>query len=409
MITETYTTVSDEVSVRVTASAPESLRSKRIKRTGVRVYDGGRIGVSGYLGEGGHEAALGRAREALSYGIPYPCEPSGALSRREEAAAAPLGAAGLDAEAGAVMEALRRDFPEFILSSSGLKAGSYTCSLRNDAGLDLSSTITRYEMLLSYKQASSSSILDGWLGYAGPGYDRAAFVAYVSELLEAYRREVPLPAEGRLPVFFMDSEPEPDVIRIFQTELGGIKLASGGSLFSGKTGQRVFSDKFSLYNSRAAAQLPFFDAEGVCGEGFKYVENGVLLAPFADKRTAARYGLASSGTASCAYDGAPSPVPGEMRIKPGTSSFREMTGGGDAVFVSVASGGDFTSEGGFGTPAQVAFLMRDGKPVGRLPQLQLNSSVYEMYGKDFLGVSADKVMPLSDARWLGFMMDVRRM
>ncbi|MDP2867095.1 MAG: peptidase U62, partial [Elusimicrobiota bacterium] len=68
-----------------------------------------------------------------------------------------------------------------------------------------------------------------------------------------------------------------------------------------------------------------------------------------------------------------------------------------------------TNEGGFGTPAQVAFLMKDGKLVGRLPQLQLSSTVYDMYGKDFLGVSSDTIMPLSNNRWLGFQLDVRKM
>jgi hypothetical protein len=31
-----------------------------------------------------------------------------------------------------------------------------------------------------------------------------------------------------------------------------------------------------------------------------------------------------------------------------------------------------------------------------------------MYGRDFLGVSSDTVMPLSGNRWLGFMLEVRK-
>ena len=35
MTQETYTLIDDEVSVKISGSAPESLRTKRIKRTGV--------------------------------------------------------------------------------------------------------------------------------------------------------------------------------------------------------------------------------------------------------------------------------------------------------------------------------------------------------------------------------------
>ncbi|PIU18009.1 MAG: hypothetical protein COT18_11390, partial [Elusimicrobia bacterium CG08_land_8_20_14_0_20_59_10] len=61
MTKETYTLIKDEVSVKVSASAPESLRTKRIKRTGLRIYRDGCLGISGYLGETGAEDALKRA------------------------------------------------------------------------------------------------------------------------------------------------------------------------------------------------------------------------------------------------------------------------------------------------------------------------------------------------------------
>ncbi|PIU17705.1 MAG: peptidase U62, partial [Elusimicrobia bacterium CG08_land_8_20_14_0_20_59_10] len=210
-----------------------------------------------------------------------------------------------------------------------------------------------------------------------------------------------------LPVFFEDSEGL--VKQLFARELGGMTFGSGGSLFSGKAGQKLFNDNFTLFNSRQEDYLPFFDAEGVCADGFKYIENGVLRAPYADKKTAAKFSFAPSGSAGAAYDATPSAGADIMKIQSQAKTIKEMLGGQSAVFISMASGGDFTSEGGFGTPAQAAFLLKDGKLTGRLPQLQLSSTVYEMYGKDFLGVSSDKIMPLSNNRWLGFVLDVRKL
>lgn len=407
MINETYTHIGDEVSVKVSASAPESLRTKRIKRTGVRVYRDDCIGVSGFMGEEGGAAARERAAAALAYKIAYPCRPSGGLARSVTIGNKPFTPAALDAEVAALLAALRKDFPQFVFSSPAIKTGTSARSLSNDAGLDLSSSITTHEFVFLYKLASSSSIMDGWFAYSGPDYDRRVFLAYGAEVLGAYLREVPLPAEGKLPVFFDDCEAL--ISQIFARELEGMTFGSGGSLFSGKTGQRLFSENFTLFNSRQDDFLPFFDAEGVCADGFKYIEDGVLRAPFADKKTAARFGLTPSGTARAEYDGIPAAGPGLMKIKHQAKTINEMLGGQPAIFVSMASGGDFTSEGGFGTPAQLAFLLRDGKLVGRLPQLQLSSSVHEMYGKDFLGVSSDRIMPLSNSRWLGFLLDVRKM
>lgn len=407
MIKETYTLIKDEVSVKVSASVPESLRNKRIKRTGVRVYKDGCLGISGYMGEEGAAEAAKRAEAALAYKIAYPGKPSGDLVRSVTLGGKPFTPEALDAEVAAILAALRKDFPQFVLSSPSVKTGTYTEALKNNAGLDLLSAITLHEFVFLYKLNSSSSIMDGWFAYAGQEYDRKAFLNHAGNILGAHLREVALPAGGKLPVFFDDSEFL--VKNIFARELGGMTFGSGGSLFSGKAGQKLFNKSFTLYSGRQEEHLPFFDAEGVCAEGFKYIENGVLRAPFADKKTAAKFNFTPSGTADAAYDGTPTAGLGGMKIQSQAKTLKEMQGGAPAVFVSMASGGDFTSEGGFGTPAQVAFLMKDGKLVGRLPELQLTSHVNEMYGNDFLGVSSDKIMPLANNRWLGFMMNVRKM
>lgn len=406
MITEKYTIIDDEVSVKIAGSAPESLRAKRIKRTGLRVYRDGLIGVSGYMGEEGGAEALKRASAALAYKIPYPCEPGAGLKREESEGGKPFTAEALDAEAAAVLAALKKDFPQFVFSSSGIKSGARTVALANDAGLDLRSTIVSHSFGMMYKLATSASILDGWFSTDGPAYDRAAYLAYASEMLAAYLNPAPLPAGGKLPVFFEDSD---ELVRnIFVRELAGMNFGAGGSLFSGKTGQRLFSEGLTLFNGRRRHQQPFFDAEGVAGEGFAYIEDGVLKAPYCDKKAAGKFGFAPSGSAHADYDAVPGTGPSCAEIKPQAKTVKELLGGRDAVYVSVASGGDFTSDGAFGTPAQAAFLMRGGRLVGRLPELQLSSHVYDMYGKDFLGVSADTIMPLTNSRWLGFMMDVKK-
>jgi len=58
-----------------------------------------------------------------------------------------------------------------------------------------------------------------------------------------------------------------------------------------------------------------------------------------------------------------------------------MLGGRKAVFVLIASGGDCTPYGTFGPPVQTAFLFDGEKLTGRLPELRLESNLYDMSGR----------------------------
>ncbi len=48
-------------------------------------------------------------------------------------------------------------------------------------------------------------------------------------------------------------------------------------------------------------------------------------------------------------------------------------------------GGDMTPEGHYATPVQMAYLVENGKLVGRLPELNISGNFFELLGKDYLG------------------------
>ena len=65
------------ITLNVTAGQIDSYRELE-KTTGtVRVYENGCIGVAGCLGEPDEEALTAQAKEALSFGIEYPCSLEG--------------------------------------------------------------------------------------------------------------------------------------------------------------------------------------------------------------------------------------------------------------------------------------------------------------------------------------------
>jgi PmbA protein len=56
----------------------------------------------------------------------------------------------------------------------------------------------------------------------------------------------------------------------------------------------------------------------------------------------------------------------------------------------MAAGGDFTSDGHFGSPVQVAYAYAyaydDNTLVGKYPEFKISSQINSMFGEDFLEV-----------------------
>jgi PmbA protein len=227
-------------------------------------------------------------------------------------------------------------------------------------------------------------------------WNRESFLDFAESYYRAYMAEEQRIEPGKYPVIF----PYYDTVYQlkFMHDLHGLTYGSGGSLFSGKGGQQLFSNRFTLRQSRNGEEDftgPFFDAEGTTNreDRFPLIEKGVLRAPFTNRKYAARYDLPLTGAAACEYDGVPSLQPPFMSIEASQKTLRELVGDGPAVFLALTSGGDFTPDGHFATPAQLAFLYRDGVLQGRLPQLNVSSHVYSMFGEDYLGLSSDDLVP----------------
>ena len=200
---------------------------------------------------------------------------------------------------------------------------------------------------------------------------------------------------------------------------GGDVFAAGASLFSEKLGERLFSDKFSLIVNRNAEKSfnTFFDGEGVVlpDDKFLLIENGVIKAPYTSKRMAMQYNLHETGSAALEYDAVPdvslmpsSVAKGELEIARSDKTIKALLGGRKAIFVSMATGGDFTAQGEYASPIQCAYLFDGDNFLGRLPQLSMSSNIYDMFGKDFIGVSSDGDYPGSPFSYLVCEMKVQQ-
>ena len=71
------------VALNVTAGKIDSFRELEKTNGTVRVYENGCIGVAGCLGEPDETDLTAKAKEALTFGIPYPWEPDAPLVQED--------------------------------------------------------------------------------------------------------------------------------------------------------------------------------------------------------------------------------------------------------------------------------------------------------------------------------------
>ena len=398
-----------KTTARIAGSEVKSIRRSDVVQTGLRLYDGRNIGTAGAIGSFDPAELEKRALDSISCGIEYPWEIQGPAVRRETVSLKGIGHDTLAGEAGSFMAAMRSKWPDLVFSES-FTVEDTGISIRNDRGLDLSTVLSSVAVVLTYRALGSTGIIDGWVS-AGPcrRWDPDGIRAEFDEFLEAWHEPVDLPRSGRLPVVFGESSLP---LNRLSLELSGHRYGTGTSLLAGCVGEKVFSEGFSLSQSRVPSidDCSFFDAEGVFHEGYSLglIGGGVLRAVCTDRRTAARFSLPHTGSASGGYDAIPQVSADHLRVERSDRTLSELLGGEPAVYIALASGGDFTPEGAFATPVQLAMLHDGTRFVGRLPELRVSSHLFRMFGDDWMGQSADDISAFYDSPSMVMRMDVEK-
>ena len=187
---------------------------------------------------------------------------------------------------------------------------------------------------------------------------------------------------------------------MLKQSLDAEELALGTSLLSGKIGEKVFSDKLTICHNVAKKNIwmsTFWDADGIVHKGDRlcYIRNGKILRGYADKRVAEKYGVECTGSAYHNYRDIPINGWVNFKISSLQKSPKEILNGRLAVLPVQFSGGGFSDTGEYAMPVQMAYLTDGEKILGRVPQFTMRSSMFDMFGKDFIGVA--KYMSLWNA------------
>ncbi len=410
---EIYIDNMKETSLIISASKVDSVKMRDITKKSVRMYDGNFIGIAGGVGEVSIEDLQKKARENIKNKIPYNSEISKDKHIEIDKSNNIMDDKEFLLEGEKLLSELVKENEDFIFSNK-ITMAERTTNLINDQNLDLRYKDKSMYFEIIFKEKSSSSIFDGYVAYEGRNYNREDFLNMSSKVLKGYKNQVDLPYEGKFKVgVFMDSC-EQLFLKIFSKELNGRIFAEGGSLFSNKLGEKLFNDDFTLIESRNPDDVylqPFFDMEGTVLKDYSsnLIKNGVLISPYTDKKTSKKYNIKNTGSASGDYDEVPTLIQPNLTVKAGNKTLKELFGGEKGILLYIASGGDFTSSGQFGTPVQLAFLYDGENIIGRLPEIQVSSDVYKMFNDDYLGVCSDSLFNMNGGKVMVMNMDVKKM
>ena len=376
------------------AGEVSSLRIKEDEKTVIRVYDGGRIGVAGRIGEGDDKALEAQAREALAQNIPYPDGMGSGEKREVNLVKEIIPESAFPAVVKKLAARLKERFPDFIFSDKML-VEEIVSRYEDSGGTALSFAGNAVQIGFMIKAAGSANIMDLDYYASRNYYDEDAVVEDISKLLDVYSNKLSMPEE-ELPVII-----DTGVLQYALSHMVAEMYSSGASLFSGKLGEKLFDGKVNILIDRTPGKnelVPFFDDEGVTldDDKFYFVKDGTFCGLATYRRSAAMLNLPLSGCGYADFDSVPQS--GNFRgieLCATGNNLSEVLSG-KAIYIAVTSGGDMTPDGKFATPVMLAYLYEDGKLVGTLPEFGISASIFDFLGKDLIAVAKNDLFGYKD-------------
>lgn len=400
---------SNEITLNITDGKVDSYRVKDETQSTVRVYEDGKIGVAGALGDADWTELERQATEKLNDGIPYPCNLNKGVKKSVIRDKAVVAEQDLIRTTKRLAKKVAAACPRFLINGktqAGRRKGSY----KNSQDTDLAYENNSFTVFFQVKDKDSSNIADAYYQTNVPTYGKTTENKIVNDLKTLhdafFGEKVTLP-DGKYPVIVAPYDVLGNVIKDFIAEY----YVSGGSLFSGKLGEKIFHENLSVCidrNPKTNRSAAFYDSEGEIAKDYRapIIENGVFKNALNNKNTSAMFRLPLSKTSAAPYDGVPSIGAPGLYLKRTAPDLKTMLGAEKAVYVAITSGGDMTTEGVVGMPVQLAFLVENGKITARLTDFSASGNIKEMLGEDFVGVSAKDVYDGVDSEVLVTKMNI---
>lgn len=405
---EKHMSQTKQMSINISNNRINSIRKKSISKTCVRVFKNRYIGLAGIIGDYSEEKLLSNAIENLKNKTSYPYE----LSKGEIEVIAnrnrSISEESFLNEIEELVNIIKEEHRNIVFSNH-INISERKTSISNTKGLKLYYSDSQVAANLLFREKDSLNIIDGVITYKAREFDKCKFKNYIDMICGAYENKTSPLKAGMYPICFLSYERLP--FMKFIEDLNSECFIKHDSIMFGKLGEKLFNDNFTLYQSLDPIDVqmkPFFDAEGVVNNNYRYalIENGIIMSPYTSKRTSSILNLPNTGSAICEYDDIPGVGYTNFSLKPTKYMAKSLLNNQMGILVVITHGGGFIKDGSFSASIQLPMLYDGEKIVGRLPEIQISSNLYEMYGKCFRGVSSNGIFPFCDDKIMVIDMNV---
>lgn len=352
-----------------------------------RVYEDGKVGIHYQIGEMSDEEGYALAKESLKERPrPYPFELE-AGKRNRDKTECEMTDKELMETAKECMDYLCEKYPSFRYSSS-FEQQKNTHKRTNEKGMEYSNTDCAMNVAVSYKHVDSKDIMDGGFNFSLRDFDKKVFTDMADNYLANFEKEVELPEEIIIGTQYYS------LLGMLHSQLNGENIALKTSLLADKLGKQVFSKDFTLLHDVSDKECwfsRFWDGDGCVIEGDKqvFIDKGVVLSGYADKKNAKKYNIPHTKSAYHTFSDIPGAGGLRLTIERSKKTVKELLNGRYCVIPVICSGGGFEDNGDYTMPVQSAYLSDGEKILGKVPPFTMVSSMFDMFGKDFIGVGAD--------------------
>ncbi|MCR4598263.1 MAG: hypothetical protein K5678_04450 [Acetatifactor sp.] len=352
-----------------------------------KVYKDGKAGIHYHIGKVDDEEGYAKAEENLVRERPYPFELETGTRTRDKREHV-LTDKELQATAESCMKYLNETYPKFRCKVT-FTGTEFERRSVNDLGMDYSVQDYAVGVSGTFKHLDSKNIDDGYFGFNMRDFDEKVFRQVMDDYLGQYETMAEFPEEIILDVLYYG------LLGFFTNHLNGEELARGTSLFTGKIGEKLFSEDFTLLHDVSDKEAwfnPFWDGDGCVLENdqLTLVENGVLKTGFADKKTAKEYNIPHTGPAYHNFSDIPGAGGLSLKIKRSDKTVKELLNGRLCVIPVDYTSSGYNEKGEYTMVIQNALLFDGEKVLGRLPEFKIATTAYDLFGKDFIGVGSDQ-------------------
>ena len=396
MIKEKYTDIEYGANASIVENKVVSFNRTNYLESSFRVHQDGFVGIHYQQGKIDDEEGYKKAENNLKLKRPYPFELEKGVRSRDKTEK-PFDDKQILDTSRKVLNYLHKKYPDYIFSGS-VSSFFWEERMENSCGMDFQCKDANSSIGLSFKHKDSKDINDGSIFYTSRNLKLKSFYKIADNYLENFTKPVEMPEECLIIDKYYG------YTGLLRNCLSLEKIKNGTSLLSGKVGQKVFSEDLTVFNDvsdKNSWMTCFWDGDGVVPKGDKvvFIKNGKVIRGYCGKKVAKMYNVKTTGNEGINYGDIPCGCHNSMSLKIGKKLAKELLNGRLAVIPVQSCGGGFNEKGDYTMPVQIGLLTDGEKILGRVPPFTIVSNLFDMFGKDFIGIAKynkeifnDKVM-----------------